>query len=620
MSALLLEPPARRVVLSVDPQRDESLAGYLCRVAGENVISGPWRLLPPDTAWPPADLTPGNMSRLAAELGCERATIRAMFARSHGDVLGPRLRIWSRRRVAPASLRLAAYHRAQWQVRPLPFCPETWGAVIEQCPECQAALTWSTNAVDRCQRCWMDLKWIEGPIAPEDERHELSLLCGLAIQGVAEPIRPPWAHFLSASELFQLIVLIGRALDRGVGDPFDESRCLISGLRALLGAPHTIEKLAKLDRNEPEDPFFNRMRTAASGREGPLKDAIRLLLRPQLDGPGVRRLKRAREAQQMMTATDVAAHLQIERSQLRKLVDGGLLGPRSSRGQERTYDWFSRQDAQHLQRVVRGRVSAWTWGRRMGLGGADVRQLLAERLIEECADERLHTVFGGLQLDARYTAEIESAIKLCCKQAAVTDAWVPVSRAFRGVGGGYKPWSLLLRTAMRGELGHGLGRRPSQDLKIGQLCLHPNDVARIQGRVVGEEPFQAFPPDRLGEYRPTRLSWSEVDTLLNCNPADVARLRDLGCISKAPGDDGEGFDARSVELFSANFVSSLEMAALTGRSPGATVSRLSRGGWSRPELGFWPRGQLREMVECLKPRPWDPIVLADVHSPAPSFS
>ncbi|MNV26870.1 hypothetical protein D3C71_1179970 [compost metagenome] len=188
----------------------------------------------------------------------------------------------------------------------------------------------------------------------------------------------------------------------------------------------------------------------------------------------------------------------------------------------------------------------------------------------------------------------------------MTEAWIPVSRAFRGIGGGYKPWALLLKTAMRGDLVHGLGRQPFHDHQIGRFCVHPDDAAWIQGRIADEDAFPAFEPQRFGAYRPVRLSWGEVETLLNCNPADVARLLELGRIRRT-SDDGEGFDAGSVELFSATYVSSLEIAALTGRAARPTVSRLARGGWSRSEIGFWPREELPKIIGCLGPRMWEPM-------------
>lgn len=152
---------------------------------------------------------------------------------------------------------------------------------------------------------------------------------------------------------------------------------------------------------------------------------------------------------------------------------------------------------------------------------------------------------------------------------------------------------------------HGLGRQPFHDHQIGRFCIHPDDAAWMQGRIADEEAFPAFDPQRFGAYRPVRLSWGEVETLLNCNPADVARLLDLGCICRTAVDDGEGFDARSVELFSRTYVSSLELAALTGRAVQPTARRLARGGWSRSEIGFWPREGLSEMLACLGRRLWE---------------
>lgn len=601
MSAALVEP-GRRVVVSVDPEAGESLAGYLCRVASENIVSGPRRLLPSGVAWPPSHLKPEEMSQLATELGCDRAAMERLFANSRGGGLGPRLRSWSRRRLSPASLRLAAYHRAHWQMR-LPYCPETWGALIEECPECRTVLTWQTNALDRCQRCWFDLRFADAPFAKLEDRAELGFISNLVVPGRTAPIGPEWANFLSGPELFELIVLTGRALrPGGARSPDREADLLISGLRAILGAPGSIEILAKLHENEAEHPFLTRMRSFAGLRSGPVRDAIRLLLSSKPDDPGVRRLKRARTSRGLKTATEAAAQLQIERSQLRKLVGAGLLVERSPRGVERTYGWFNQGDVDQMQTLLRSRVSAGAWSRRMGLSDIEVRQLLADRLIDEHPDARLQAVLGGLQLDARRAAEFEKSIRRCCSDSRATEAWVPVRRAFRGIGGGYKPWGLLMRMAIDGGLLHGLGLSPLRKFQIGNLVIHPDDAAWILGRVADEAGLPAFKPERFGAYRSDRLSWGDVETVLNCNPADVARLLDHSEIRRT--GDGEDFEALSVESFAQRNVSSLEIASLTGRGARSAVNAIARSGWPRPEIGFWSRADLPQIVASLQPRAW----------------
>lgn len=401
-----------------------------------------------------------------------------------------------------------------------------------------------------------------------------------------------------------MIVLTGRALRPGDGrSPDREADLLISGLRTIRGAPDSIENLAKLRENEAEDPFLTRMRSFAGLRSGALRDAIWLLLSPKPDDPGVRRLKRARTSRGLKTATEAAAQLQVERSQLRKLVDAGLLGERSPRGAERTYDWFSEGDVAQMQTLLRSRVSAGAWGRRMGLSDVEVRQLLADRLIGEHPDARLQVVFGGLQLDARRAAEFEKSIRRRCSDSRATEAWVPVRRAFRGIGGGYKPWGLLIRMAIDGGLLHGLGLSPLRKFQIGNLVIHPDDAAWILGRVAGEDGLPAFRPELFGAYRSDRLSWSDVEMVLNCNPADVARLLDHSEIRRT--GDGEDFEALSVESFAQRNVSSLEIASLTGRGARSAVNAIARG-WPRPKIGFWSRVDLPQIVASLQPREWEP--------------
>lgn len=145
----------------------------------------------------------------------------------------------------------------------------------------------------------------------------------------------PGLDYLPARDLFELIVVLGRALQPGLGDgsPSFLSKQLLGGFRTLTALPSSIAALAKVDKNEPAHPFFARLGLASRNRaEGPLKDAIERLRRPLPCDMGVIRLREARLAQGMATATDLAAELGIERAALRRLIDGGALGARQARG------------------------------------------------------------------------------------------------------------------------------------------------------------------------------------------------------------------------------------------------------------------------------------------------
>lgn len=599
MSARSLDPPRQKIALPLQPKPDESFIGYLCRIAEWNFISQPADLVRDLARWPPNDLSTADRKRLAVTLGCDPKALNRLFKRSYQNGLSPRIQSWHRRRVAPASLRLSSHHRLLWQVNLLPFCPESWGALIDRCPQCREVLTWRTPSFERCQACFLDLKAVDTAIAEESVRGELGAITRLLTDASPIPPEPWWSDVLTGPETFELIALVGQALGNPERCPRTAGRRLVSGARLLAGFPGSVRSLANVDRNEPENPFFRRLAARASGRAGPLKEAIRLLVRSRPDLPGIIRLQMARVNQGLMTATDLAAELKIQRAELRRLINGGVLGKREPRGRLRAYDWFSREDLKQLQNFLGGRVSAYGWAQAIGLTEVDARQLLAFGLVTEASDELVRTTFASLQLDARSAAVFEQSVRSCAERGKATPDWMPIKDAFRGFGGGYKPWALLLESALHDSLPHGLGWPLKGGFKIGTILIHPDAVDWLRGprpSVSGS----TFSPTAFDRYRPDLLAWGEVETLLNCQPADVAKLLELGLIQRLNRNKVADFVACSVERFAERHISSLEVAAVAGVTTRKATLRLLKAGLSRSEAGFWLREAVSGVLEGIK--------------------
>lgn len=128
----------------------------------------------------------------------------------------------------------------------------------------------------------------------------------------------------------------------------------------------------------------------------------------------------------------------------------------------------------------------------------------------------------------------------------------------------------------------------------------------MSGEAGGHGRISVVPPDAFAGYRPATLSWGEVEAVLNCYPADVARVLAMGFIRRTGSNDDADFDAGSVEEFAVSYVSQLEIAALTVL-PSRTVARKVRGaGLERTETGFWRRAELPEILAAIATHPFIP--------------
>ncbi len=74
------------------------------------------------------------------------------------------------RRYSPASLRKASYHRENWDVRVLPFCPESFEVLRSGCPNprCGTRLNWRGGSINKCASCGEDLRTASADVVEMD--------------------------------------------------------------------------------------------------------------------------------------------------------------------------------------------------------------------------------------------------------------------------------------------------------------------------------------------------------------------------------------------------------------------------------------------------------------------
>jgi hypothetical protein len=120
------------------------------------------------------------------------------------------------RRVAPAALRKAPYHRASWALQ-LPYCPESWEMLVDHCPGCQGRLGWAkVLAIETCEHCGFDLRTAETTTVPKRLRKPLALMAGLIDRDPLKRLSPQLnipPHIASCSpfEIFELAMVFARA-------------------------------------------------------------------------------------------------------------------------------------------------------------------------------------------------------------------------------------------------------------------------------------------------------------------------------------------------------------------------------------------------------------------------
>lgn len=121
------------------------------------------------------------------------------------------------RRFSPASLAKSPHIRAIWELRDLPFCPESWDILVDTCV-CRVRQGWiRLNGVHRCDDCGRDLSRVPTNTVPAAMRDALSLIAGIAdpvpsarrdaIAMLPEPLRS-----VERAAIYDSVMLLRRAL------------------------------------------------------------------------------------------------------------------------------------------------------------------------------------------------------------------------------------------------------------------------------------------------------------------------------------------------------------------------------------------------------------------------
>lgn len=211
---------AARFVLGIDPAADESLPGYVARLAQRmllptsDFVAAKTGLRQPSLAFAYASL-----SGLSALSGIETARLQAIAYRPTerggyysflGGVLQREFIHLQHRRACPECLRNVGYHRAVWDFALATCCSEHGIRLISRCWACKRTLTWSHPDLIKC-RCGAHLASRDAMPVSANERLSQSALLRLAT-GDELPTMPAALADCDRADLVRLVMCLGMFL------------------------------------------------------------------------------------------------------------------------------------------------------------------------------------------------------------------------------------------------------------------------------------------------------------------------------------------------------------------------------------------------------------------------
>ena len=173
-------PTTARLPIRAVPEADESLVGFLVRIAERNRFDSlRWlfrHVRIPFSSIELAATTPFDLAPLASASGADPVTLIRMAywpvgqrkVSFLGHVIRREMVTVRYRRACPRCLSEAPFHRAVWDLKFATICIRHAVRLIDQCTECRRPIGWSHRGLITCQ-CGTDLRKAQvRPVAQED--------------------------------------------------------------------------------------------------------------------------------------------------------------------------------------------------------------------------------------------------------------------------------------------------------------------------------------------------------------------------------------------------------------------------------------------------------------------
>jgi hypothetical protein len=262
------------LALSIDPVADESLPGYIIRLAAHICHPNAARvatmagLRQPGSAFSSSGLT--RLSELVGvePAGLEELAYLPLSRTAHHRFLGGSLHREfidvAHRKACPGCLGEAPRHRAIWDFALSTCCVRHGTRLVGRCPRCRRRLGWTDAGLSGC-RCGASLKDSMCESVTGEELNGQSGILAIATGGLLPPM-PLILTGCDRGDLVRLVMCLGmlrtgwtrqRRVETLVAQgPDRASEVVVAGLRCLADWPGDLER------------YFTEERSRSSGRAG----------------------------------------------------------------------------------------------------------------------------------------------------------------------------------------------------------------------------------------------------------------------------------------------------------------------------------------------------------------
>lgn len=600
-----------RVLFGLTPFREESFPGFTARLGAWNCFNSRNHFL---KSLGFQDLTDGGFQdalndrgHLAWRLRVGESELGRLVAREdhEGERYRQQLSLQTRR-LSPLGLQTAQYHRSSWTNPLLPYCPESWDILIDQCPsqDCGRRLGWArVIEVDTCEHCGFDLKTAPTTTVPLKDREAFKALADLVGRDADRRIAhrdkfPPTVSNASPFDAFSLALALARAsANAKTKSNYHQLSAaqkiphLATGIQMLLDYPASFDDLYATSKITMP-PIFKEAKKSIS-RESEVGQIYRRLFYDWMPCPhGPSRIRWQREENGQLTLREAAQKLRLENSDLRKLLDEGLIAAPQSRGAIRQHQWLDPVEVEAIRRRLDDRMSVSEFCRQYQISAAGLAQMVELGQVQLSDDPVIAELHADAQIRRSSAETFAQRLASILIVPSPDISLIPLEDLFHGIGGQAKPWGAIIQAALRRRIQLYLDVDLSEQIELRKLRV---STALAKDILASRRPdLRTVPP--LSSYRVFRghFTRTETEDYLNCFPRDLSWLISNGHL------DRRMFEPH-VETLGQSIISSREISWRWRVSP-TLRERLGKDHGIGRVLGpFWSRAAVESYFNDMFP-------------------
>lgn len=373
------------------------------------------------------------------------------------------------RRFSPATLRENAWHRASWQLRPLPFCEASWTFVTDKCHACGTvqgwSRTWGPELCDTCATTLSEGRTDEVPVGLQPALHLAAGLLHHDENGRTESLKalPEGLRMLGSEGCMDVLCAVAGVVDPSLrmdrhrhlldasAEPAEITRAVADAWELMRGWPHAF--LAECDRrlarragrfgdgNRGATQFFFGL-AEREGAPGALRRAVGDLLGVIAD-----RQEGCLDARDFSKASGVTAR-RVARSRRAGLVRSVI----GLNDKGRITPMLPASEAERSRRRAAEGIMVERAAARLGCTFRAVEELTALGVLVPSPE-----VVDNSQPDRRKIeiASLDGLFEGLLRRSvsANDDGFdIPLKRAMWSVGGRLKPWSAAFVALLEGRI------------------------------------------------------------------------------------------------------------------------------------------------------------------------